>query len=194
MLPSLYKSLAGKKLQISCRLVTSKRENIVIFFLFLKNNYLTPFCNSDIEVNVFEKKVALECEIKLKEFNFKLLHGCLPCNRNLMKWKIKDYDHCDVCGESQTLEHLLYDCRYVRPIWQCVEVIFDTVISYRRLLGVDEDFDHDNIATILCFLIYKEWLLLSLENKERNNVATLEYFKAELTLRVKFMKSVNVLR
>ena len=85
-----------------------------------------------------------------------------------MKWKIKDYDHCDVCGESQTLEHLLYDCRYVRPIWQCVEVVFDTVISYRRLLGVDEGFDHDNIATILCFLIYKEWLLLSLENKERN--------------------------
>ena len=26
-------------------------------------------------------------------------------------------------------------------------------------------------------------MLLSLENKERNNVATLEYFKAELTLR-----------
>ena len=38
------------------------------------SNYLAPFCNSDIEVNVFEKKVALECEIKLKEFNFKLLH------------------------------------------------------------------------------------------------------------------------
>ena len=25
-----------------------------------------------------------------------------------MKWKSKDYDQCDVCGESQTLEHLLY--------------------------------------------------------------------------------------
>ena len=51
------------------------------------------------------------------------------------------------------------------------------------MMHKDEGFDHDNIATILCFLIYKEWLLLSLENKERNDVATLEYFKAELTLR-----------
>ena len=54
-------------------------------------------------------------------------------------------------------------------------------------------FDHDNIATIICFLIYKEWLLLSLENKERNNVATLEHFKAELTLRgSKFMKKCKM--
>ena len=88
-----------------------------------------------------------------------------------------------MCGESQTLEHLLFDCRYVRPIWQCVEFAFGIVISYRRLLCVDEDFEHDNIATILCFLIYKEWLLLSLENKERTCVAKLEHFKAELTLR-----------
>ena len=54
------------------------------------SNYLIPFCNRDVEVSAFEKKVALEGEIKLKEFNFKLLHGCLPCNRNLMKFNIKE--------------------------------------------------------------------------------------------------------
>ena len=69
------------------------------------SNYLTPFCSNNFEANVFEKKVALECEIKLKEFNFNILHGFLPCSRNLMKWKIKDYDHCDVSGEYQILEY-----------------------------------------------------------------------------------------
>ena len=33
------------------------------------------------------------------------------------------------------------------------------------------------------FSYVQEWLLLSLENKEINTVAALEYFEAELTLR-----------
>ena len=35
--------------------------------------------------HVFTKKVKFEKDIKLKEFNFKLLHGILPCNKNLEK-------------------------------------------------------------------------------------------------------------
>ena len=41
----------------------------------------------DLHVLAFTKNIKLEKEIKLKEFNFKLLHGILPCNRNLEKWK-----------------------------------------------------------------------------------------------------------
>ena len=47
-------------------------------------NYLIPFCNNDEEVIAFTKKVAFGKEIKLKEFNFKVLHGMLPCNLNIM--------------------------------------------------------------------------------------------------------------
>ena len=60
----------------------------------------------------------------------------------------------------------MYECCYVQPLWHTVEVVFNTDITYRRILGIEEDFDYDSIATILCFLIYKEWLLLSLENKK----------------------------
>ena len=158
------------------------------------SNYRIPFSNRDVEVSAFEKKVALEVEIKLKEFNFKLLHGCLPCHRNLMKWNIKDNDHCDVCGESQTLEHLLYECCYVPPLWHTVEVVFNTDITYRRILGIAEDFDYDRRATILCFLIYKEWLLLSLEGKKRNSVTALEYFKCELTLRQRIYEKCECIK
>ena len=31
----------------------------------------------------FIKKIVLEKEIKLKEFNFKMLHGILSCKKNL---------------------------------------------------------------------------------------------------------------
>ena len=44
----------------------------------------------------------------MKEFNFKVLHGILPCNLNLMRWKIRDSHECDICGETQTIEHLSF--------------------------------------------------------------------------------------
>ena len=37
---------------------------------------------------------------------------------------------------------------------------------------------------MICFLIYKEWLLLSSENRKRNPVIALEYFKNEIKLRI----------
>ena len=47
-------------------------------------------------------------------------------------------------------------------------------------MGLDPLFEYDAIATIVSFLIYKEWLLSSLENKQRNvNLDTI-YYKSEL--------------
>ena len=43
--------------------------------------------NDEMYCHVFTNKVKSEKEIKLKEFNFKILHGILPCNKNLEKWK-----------------------------------------------------------------------------------------------------------
>ena len=42
--------------------------------------YLDSYCNDNGEFFAFSKKVVLENEIKLKEFNFKVLHGILACN------------------------------------------------------------------------------------------------------------------
>ena len=127
--------------------------------------------------------------MKLKEFNFKLLHGILPCNLNLCIWKIKNTDRCDVCGQPQTLEHLLWNCYYVRPIWNIVENVCQLNMNYRMILGIDYAWEHDNLLTLVSFLIYKEWLLLSLENKSRGHSRMLNFFKQELTLRLQIYKS-----
>ena len=49
-------------------------------------------------------------------------------------------------------------------------------------------FEYDSIVTIISFLIYKEWLLLSLENKQRKDNLNQMYFKSELQLRVEIYK------
>ena len=57
-------------------------------------------------MQTFFAKVVQEKEKKLMEyeFNSKLLHDILPCNKYLFKWKIRHYDICDVCQEVQTVE------------------------------------------------------------------------------------------
>ena len=153
-------------------------------------NYIEKYCENeqDLHVLAFTKKIKLEKEIKLKEFNFKLLHGILPCNRNLEKWKLKSNDQCDVCSLPQTIEHLLYDCTYVKPLWKLIEKYLGVNIGYKQILGLDNLFKEDAIVTIICFLIYKEWLVLSLENKKRNRHISMSYYKGELVLRTEIYK------
>ena len=151
--------------------------------------YLSQFGTLDEEELAFRTKVFSVREIKLKEFNFKVLHGILPCNNNLVRWKIKTSNSCDVCNESQTIKHLLFDCSYVKPLWNIVNTTFSFNISYKQLLGMDNDFVHNDITTLIAFIIYKEWVVLSLENKVRSDSLSFEYFKNELILRNKIYSS-----
>ena len=161
------------------------RSQIIDSANFLRiSNYLTGYCESDAEINAFSRIVSHEKEIKFKEFNFKVLHGILPCNRNLMRWKIRYDDNCDVCGEAQSIEHLLYSCCYVKPLWQVVNTVYGISVNFKQILGLDEMFSLTAITTIISFFIYKEWLLLSLKGKKRNPVIALCYFKNELNLRI----------
>ena len=91
----------------------------------IASNYLCNYCTFDDLTFIFRTKVVEEKEMKLREFNFKLLHGILPCNTNLKRWKLRTTDNCDVCQESQSIEHLLWKCDYVKPLWSIVEKVCD---------------------------------------------------------------------
>ena len=122
------------------------------------------------------------------------MHGILACNRNLEKWKLKSNDQCDVCSLPQTIEHLLYCCTYVKPLWRLIEEYLGVTIGYKQILGLDKLFKEDAVVTIICFLIYKEWLVLSLENKKKNTHISLSYYKGESLLRTQIYtlsKSIN---
>ena len=168
-----------------CRLMLrNKTQNIED----TRSKFLVPYCNNIDAIDVYIRKVVSEKEIKLKEFNFKVLHGILACNVNLKRWKIKEIDECDVCRLPQTIEHLLFTCRYVAPLWQIVDSVFDINVSFETILGVDDFCEYDNIVTLICFLIYKEWLILSLENKSRKSNIMFLWFKNELITRLRIFE------
>ena len=77
-------------------------------------------------------------------------------NKNFFRRKIRPYDICDVCQEIQTIEHFLYDCSYVKPLWNVVDLVYETKVNFIHILGLDELFDHGSGATLISFLIYNE--------------------------------------
>jgi hypothetical protein len=158
------------------------------------SNYIAAQEFDSDENNMFSCKINNETEMKLKEFNFKLLHGFLPCKVNLKRWRISDDDKCDVCDLPQSIRHLLFDCYYVQPLWSKVNNLFNINVSFALIMGTDSLFYYNRVLTLVSFLIYKEWLVLSLESKCRTNTLSLMHFKAELELRCAIYRKCKFFR
>ncbi len=46
---------------------------------------------------LFQTKVKNIYDSKIAEFNFKVFHGILPCQKNLVKWKVETDKSCPRC-------------------------------------------------------------------------------------------------
>ena len=143
------------------------------------------------------KKFCNIKEIKLKEFYFKVLHGILPCQANLARWRIREDNLCDVCGEVQDIKHLLFDCLYVKPLWQVIEDIVKTKITYTDILFCIDDTADSSfkncIIDFCAYAIYKEWLIHSLESKIRSKTCNLYFFENEICLRYKIYQKIHLI-
>ena len=137
----------------------------------------------------------------MKEFNFKLLHGILSCGTNIHKWKIRNSSVCDVCDQIQTIIHLLFECKHVglhdvERLWRSVgEALGMNITQDSIICGcMDGNFYSNNtVITLICFLIYKDWLIRSLDNKKRSVDFNRELFKCELKLRMAIYEKCNMI-
>ena len=69
-----------------------------------------------------------------------------------------------------------------------VDSVFDINVSFETIVRIDQLCEYNNIVTLVSFLIYKDWLVLSLEGKPRKSIILLQYFKVELLTRLKIYK------
>ena len=123
-----------------------------------KFNFITKYVElKDITISdIFQAKIVAQYEIKLKEFNFKMLYNIVSCNANLLKWGKRNDDKCDVCDERQTIPHLIYYCYYAKKIWGIVEKAFKVKINLSKIVtGFSSDNCLEHIVTLDSFLIYK---------------------------------------
>ncbi len=144
--------------------------------------------SEDINISIqsaFKNQLCSKIEYKLKEFNFKVMHGILPCNANLAKWGITDNDVCDVCDSRQSIEHLLFECHRARIFWEHFTKVYKVNVRFSHIVcGCNENADQVNtIVNLVGFLLYKEWLINSIEHKNRSIIFPVSYFIKELQLR-----------
>ena len=70
-----------------------------------------------------------------------------------------------------------------------MQKVFNVNIDFDSILGVSKiDSKIDFLVSLVSFLVYKEWLLLSLDNKCRNNRICFDFYVAELELRLKIYR------
>ena len=118
------------------------------------------------------------------------MHGILPCNLNLWRWRIKSNNLCDVCLDIQSIQHLLFDCKYVKQLWQLLGTVFNTTIDYDVILGLKNQ-TISFIVTLVSFCVYKEWLLCSLDGKSRKQCMNWSFYRSELLLRLDIYNKCN---
>jgi len=91
-----------------------------------KAKYSTKFIELDnlSWENIFNIPIALKCDNKLKELQFKILHRIFPVKYFLFKIKQVDSPKCFFCDiYDETLEHLFANCMLVKTFWlQLLEI------------------------------------------------------------------------
>ena len=66
---------------------------------------------------------------RIMYFQFQILHRTLITNKKLYQFNIKESDHCEHCDETDTIVHLLYECRRIGDLWNDVETWLNTVLT-----------------------------------------------------------------
>ena len=94
---------------------------------------------------------------------------------------------CDICNSQQTVEHLLFECHMATRLWHLVEDDYQITVYFCNIVCRLRDYDliFNHVITLLAFLLYKEWLLMSLENKVRCVEFPYHFYISELKLHEK---------
>jgi len=63
---------------------------------------------------IFTSLKSICKETKLKEFQFKLIHRIVVTTKELHRYGIKADDECLYCGEKDSIDHTILNCRFVK--------------------------------------------------------------------------------
>ena len=76
-----------------------------------------------VEWKMYNKNLNQIKEVKLKDFQYKILNRILVTNRFLYKTKRKETDKCSYCNtESESISHLLFSCEKVNEFWKTLKI------------------------------------------------------------------------
>ena len=149
---------------------------------------------------VWKNIYSFNRETQLREFQWKLLHRLLPCNKYLFYWKKVDSMHCNLCHVTDSLEHRYLFCDIARTLWaKITNIICRFLDKNMRLENVDIIFNSfsgisfhtkleekivKNIVLIGKWSIHKYWI-------SDRKIPIRVIFKHEFVMRYKIEKELE---
>ena len=136
------KILVGDKLfDIAC-FSCKFNYDILISNHKLLGNKMEDFYSNEFKIenrqatwkNIYLQKLINIRIGKLRDFNFKVLHGILPCGYLLSKWHSEIRKSCNICGQIETIKHMLFECTTVKAIWRKVSLAIKINIQWKHIV------------------------------------------------------------
>ncbi len=143
-------------------------------------------------VEIYRNKLKAQPEMKIAEFNYKLVNGILATGKNLYIWKKIDSDICFYCHNGvHNIKHLLMECKYVGLIWHNIGHIFNKIIVWQDIvLGLTNSKEQNIIISLITYLIYKK-CLIDRDTVNTRNIELDVYIKQEMIYRRELYKKLS---
>ena len=115
-------------------------------------------CVNITEMRHYFKNVRfISNSVKLRDFQYRLLHNKIFCKDILIHWKKVESNRCDFCKiEKQTILHLLGNCVKIKTLWNWLQALFrkekiHTDFSLQNVIfnNVHTDVNHVANTTVL---------------------------------------------
>ncbi len=146
---SLYKYFSSPKVPKS-KQYWERKLNLTFSDNEWKMNCLIPFkCTMDV---------------KFRWFQYRITNRILTTNTFMYKIGQRGDDRCTFCDEEpETIEHLLVDCKKVKPIWSkfqnwCYEKLHIPIVLQKREILFGTDLKKENLALNLFIILIKFYI------------------------------------
>ena len=141
---------------------------------------------------VYMNKLKDQLEMKIAEFNYKLINNFLPTGCNLFKWKKAPDESCIYCkSKCHDVKHLLFLCPHLLNIWDIACDIINENITWQMIVLGKDDHQHVNIfISLLCYIIYKKFLI-DRNDYHKISVPIFTFVKKEVAYRLKTYRELE---
>ena len=131
--------------------------------------------------SVYKQKIINMDIAKLAEFNYKMLNNIVPCGKVLHKWQQNVSELCGYCGEVETFEHLIFNCKRIQTVWKTVSHCLKMNVKFKNIVcGLLASDDSRNVKFLNSVISIVAYSIFKFNNREkwnnRNNNCTLEEF------------------
>ena len=144
--------------KLNCNRAVQKRQEI-------QNRLAKELCLTEVD-SIFLAKVCknimrISPITKYRDFQYRLILGKIYANNTLYKWGIISSDRCSMCGNRETVEHMLWQCMYAKNIWDKFESLWwedqSVVVTYYTVFLSCVTRPDTHIANFLC-MVGKQYL------------------------------------